>query len=419
MLKRICSILLCVSLLFSFGLTFSASETSTEVSNPEVNKPLTEEQTAALWEYLECLRFNDNDELSKAVSTAFKFDVKSAVLMEATTGTVLYEYQRDEKLSPASVTKVMTMLLIMEAIDSGLITTEDTVTASEHACSMGGTQIYLEVGEQMTVNDLLKAIAVPSANDAAVAMAEYIAGSEEEFVNRMNQKAKDLGMQHTNFTNCTGLFDDANHETTAYDIALMTKELVKYEKIYEYTKIWMDTLRNGEFGLSNTNKMLRTYSGMTGMKTGFTKISGYCFSGTAERDGMTLIVTIMGGTTSEARFSASAKLLDYGFASYAIAKGGEIELSSVKVRKGRVEIAEVEVVGELHAVVPKGQEKLVESTVTLTEEIEAPAPKGQQVGVVTYKIGDNTLQTCPIVLKEDVERCSIWDYFGRLICGLF
>ncbi len=367
----------------------------------------------ALLEYLEAMRLGEEAEVPDVAAPTFDYNVRSAVLMEAETGTVLFNYSGDEKNYPASVTKVMTMLLIMEAIDSGKITEGDEVTASEHAVSMGGTQIYLEVGETMTVKELLLAVAVPSANDAAVALAEYVAGSEEEFVRRMNQRAAELGMTGTNFTNATGLFDDDNHYTTARDIALMTAELLKHKKIFDYTTVWMDSLRDGKFGLANTNKMLRTYAGMNGMKTGYTSKSLYCFSGTAERNGMTLIVTIMGGVTSEERFKASATLLDYGFASYAMVGSEEEDLPLLTVKKGKLPTAEVECENGFRIVVPKGYEKKLEVTVTLEEEITAPAQKGQQVGLLTYKLEGKTVKTFPIVLKEEVEKAGVIDYFKR------
>jgi len=397
------AVCLCTALLAAgFGVVGSASDGS-----------ISDASGAALLEYLEAMRLGEEAEIPDVAAPVFDYNVRSATLMEAETGTVLFEYNGEEKNYPASVTKVMTMLLIMEAIDSGKITEEDTVTASEHAVSMGGTQIYLEVGETMTVRELLLAVAVPSANDAAVALAEYVAGSEEEFVRQMNQRASELGMKGTNFTNATGLFDDENHYTTAKDMALMTAELLKHPKIFDYTTVWMDSLRNGAFGLANTNKMLRTYAGMNGMKTGYTSKSLYCFSGTAERNGMTLIVTVMGGVTSEERFKASAALLDYGFASYALAKSEEADIPSVSVKKGKLPTAEAECENNLCVVVPKGYEKKLESYITVEPEVTAPAEKGQQVGVLTYKLDGKVVKTFPVVLKEDVEKAGIVDYIKR------
>ena len=257
-------------------------------------------------------------------ASAVELDVagKSAVLMDVATGTILYESNSHERLAPASVTKVMTMLLIMEAVDSGKIALTDMVTASEAAAAKGGSQIYLKAGETMSVSDMLKSIAVSSANDCACAMAEHIAGSESAFVAMMNQRAQELGMNDTTFVNCTGLDDgtDAvNHRTSAYDIALMSRQLLKYHPLIKnYTTIWMDTVRGGTFGLSNTNKLIRFYSGATGLKTGFTSGAGYCLSASAMRDGMELIAVVMGAETSQSRNAACKSLLDYGFANFAV-----------------------------------------------------------------------------------------------------
>ena len=258
----------------------------------------------------------------KAWAAGPEVKAKSAVLMDVETGTLLSEQNAHEPLAPASVTKVMTMLLIMEAIDSGKIGWEDTVTASEEAAAKGGSQIYLKVGETMTVSDMVKSIAVSSANDCACAMAEHLAGSEAAFVDQMNTKAKELGMNDTNFVNCTGLDDGANadeHKTSAWDIALMSRELLtKHPAIKDFTTIWMDTIREGTFGLSNTNKLVRFYPGATGLKTGFTASAMYCLSATAERDGMELIAVVMGAPSSAARFTACKQLLDYGFAGWGV-----------------------------------------------------------------------------------------------------
>lgn len=344
--------------------------------------------------------------------------VRSAVLIEASTGTVLYSENMDEQLPPASVTKVMSLLLIMEALDSGVIKVDDMVTTSEHAASMGGTQIYLEVGEQMSVNDLVKSIAVPSANDATVAMAEYIAGSESEFVRRMNERAVQLGMKNTNYTSCTGLFDDNNHYTSAYDIALATQELVKHPRIFDYTKIWMDTVRDGGFGLANTNKMLRTYTGMTGMKTGYTKLSKYCFSGTAERDGMHLIAVVMGAETSNDRFAATAKMLDFGFASFSIATAEPQAQQPIPVKKGTKDQVSIQVEGGLTMLVGKGQDKLITSEVAITNELQAPVTKGTEVGYLTYMLNGEIVKKCPIVAAEDVPKASFTDYIIKLFNGI-
>ena len=264
---------------------------------------------------------------------------KSAVLMDVATGTLLYESNSQEPLAPASVTKVMTMLLIMEAVDSGKIAMTDTVTASETASAKGGSQIYLKAGETMTVSDMLKSIAVSSANDCACAMAEHIAGSEEAFVALMNQRAKELGMENTHFVNCTGLDDGENaeqHRTSARDIALMSRQLLKnHPDIKKFTTIWMDTVRNGTFGLSNTNKLIRFYPGATGLKTGFTSGAGYCLSASAQREGMELIAVVMGADTSANRNAACKQLLDYGFANFALIQPELPEAEPIAVKLGK------------------------------------------------------------------------------------
>ena len=267
--------------------------------------------------------------------TTLSLNSKSACLMEFSSGEILYEQNMHEKLEPASVTKTMSLLLIMEELDKGTITLDTLVTGSSHAASMGGSQIWLEDGEQMTVNEMLKAIVVSSANDCTVAMGEHLAGSEEAFVVRMNERAKELGMKNTNFVNCTGLPVE-NHYTSAYDIALMTRELLKHEKILDYTTIWTDTVRAGEMGLSNTNKLIRFYSGANGMKTGYTQSAQYCMSATAKRDGMQLIASVMKAETSDKRFSDAKKLLDHGFANYSVYTTDTSGLDNISVKGGKV-----------------------------------------------------------------------------------
>ena len=275
----------------------------------------------------------------QAQAVELDIDGKSALLMDVATGTILYEKNAHEALPPASVTKIMTMLLIMETIDSGKIGWDDPVTASESAAAKGGSQVYLKVGETMSVSDMVKSIAVSSANDCACAMAEHLAGSESAFVDMMNARAKELGMNDTNFVNCTGLDDGAeavNHKTSAYDIALMSRELLKnHPDIRKFTTIWMDTIRNGAFGLSNTNKLIRFYSGATGLKTGFTSTAGYCLSATAERDGMELIAVVMGCETSQKRTAACKAMLDYGFANFALVSPRLEDAVTVPVTLGK------------------------------------------------------------------------------------
>ena len=333
---------------------------------------------------------------------------KSALLMDAATGTVLYEKNAHEKLAPASVTKVMTLLLIMEAIDSGKIRWEDLVTASEAAAAKGGSQIYLKVGETMTVTDMVKSIAVSSANDCACAMAEHLAGSEEAFVGRMNEKAQELGMRDTNFVNCTGLDDGPNasdHKTSAYDIALMSRALlVNHPDIKKYTTIWMDTVRNGEFGLSNTNKLVRFYSGATGLKTGFTSAAGYCLSATAERDGLELIAVVMGAETSQSRNTACKQLLDYGFANYALVVPNMEQEALVPVRLGNADSIRL-VPGETaQLLIDKALKSGVTTDISLEAEVTAPVTAGQRLGMLTIRSGERVLAQIPLVAEAEVAR---------------
>ena len=344
---------------------------------------------------------------------------KSAVLLDAATGTVLYEKNAHQPLAPASVTKVMTMLLIMEALDSGRIGWDDPVTASESAAAKGGSQIYLKVGEVMTVRDMLKSVAVASANDCACALAEHIAGSETAFVSMMNEKAGQLGMEHTHFVNCTGLDDDPNaaqHLTCAYDIALMSRELlVHHSKIKEFTTIWMDTVRDGTFGLANTNKMVRFYPGCTGLKTGFTQKAGYCLSASAQRDGMELIAVVMGAESSAQRFAACKQMLDYGFANYALVSpqlqqsyGVNVELGTV----GRVTAVPAE---EPMLLIDRAQRGSVTTEVKLVEGVTAPVSQGQKLGTLTIKCGQQVLAQVNMIAECGVQRLT----WGQIFLQIF
>ena len=344
---------------------------------------------------------------------------KSAVLMDVATGTVLYESNAHEPLAPASVTKVMTMLLIMEAIDSGKIGWDDQVTASETAAAKGGSQIYLKVGETMTVSDMVKSIAVSSANDCACAMAEHLFGSESAFVEQMNRRAKELGMNDTNFVNCTGLDDApdaANHKTSAYDIAVMSRELLKnHPDIKKFTTIWMDTVRGGAFGLANTNKMVRFYSGCTGLKTGFTSGAGYCLSASAQRDGMELIAVVMGAATSQDRFAACKSMLDYGFANFALYTPALQENASVAVELGKESRVNAVAAEQTSLLVDKAQLSAVTTEMTLEETVSAPVSQGQRLGTLTVKAGDKILSQIPLVAERPVERMSWGDIFMMLL----
>ena len=355
----------------------------------------------------------------RAQAASLEVKGKSALLMDIATGTVLFEQNAHDKLAPASVTKVMTMLLIMEAIDSGKIGWDDTVTASEAAAAKGGSQIYLKVGEQMSVTDMVKSIAVSSANDCACAMAEHIAGSEAAFVEKMNQRAQELGMNDTHFVNCTGLDDDPNaaeHLTSAHDIAIMSRELMKnHPDIQKFTTIWMDTVRNGTFGLANTNKLVRFYPGATGLKTGFTSGAGYCLSATAERDGLGLIAVVMGAETSQDRFNACKQMLDYGFANYALITPEIPKENTVKVKLGTADTVQA-VPGEItQRLIDKSQRDSVTTEITLEEEISAPISKGQRLGTLTLKAGQQVLAQVPMVAEEGVAKLTFGDIFVMIL----
>ena len=341
----------------------------------------------------------------------------AAVLMEKETGTILYEEHSHDRLEPASVTKIMTLLLTMEAIDAGELSMEETVRASARAASMGGSQVYLKEGEELTVRDLLKAVAVVSGNDAAVALAERMAGSEGAFVERMNRRAAELGMTDTTFRNCTGL-PYPGHLTSAYDIALMSRELIlRHPAIREFTTIWTDSLRNGAFQLSNTNRLVRYYEGCTGLKTGSTDAALYCLSATAERQGMELIAVVLKAPTSDQRFQSARELLDYGFGKYTLFDPlpGQV-LAPVKVLLGEEEgvmpVAEAKKV-----LLEQGQEAQVE--VSLPQEVEAPVERGQRLGELRVKVGEQVQAVIPLTAERGVERLSLWGIFRAYLGKTF
>ncbi len=346
-------------------------------------------------------------------------EAKAAILMEQETGEVLCQQNAHDKLEPASVTKIMTLLLVMEAIDGGQLSTGDTVTVSAHAASMGGSQVYLKEGEQMTVDDLLKAVAVVSGNDAAVALAEHIAGSEEAFVSRMNQRAAELGMEDTTFLNCTGL-PAAGHLTSAYDIALMSRALLSHPDICQYTTIWMDSIRGGQFQLSNTNRLVRFYPGCTGLKTGSTDSAGYCLSASAERDGLSLIAVVLGSETSAKRFTAAETLLNYGFANYTLidALAGQA-LPPVEVLLGAERWVQPVLQGSGKVVVRRSQLDSVTTELRLAENVEAPVEQDQVLGEVTVLVNGQPLASLPLTAQTAVERLTIPGVFRRLLDHLF
>ena len=339
----------------------------------------------------------------------------SAILMEKVTGEVIYEKNSHERMPPASVTKVMTMLLIVEAVERGDIGLDDTVIASERAASFGGSCVFLEEGEKMSVAEMLKCICVVSANDCAVAMAEHLCGSEQAFVARMNDRARELGLKDTNFKNCTGLFEDDEHYTSAYDIAVMSRELIRHDMIKDYTTIWMDTIRGGEFGLSNTNKLVYYYDGCTGLKTGFTEKAMYCLSATAEREGVEYIAVIMHADTIDKRNNDAKALLSYGFANYRLMplRSPDV-LPPVRVTLGSADSVQPVYDGAEAALVPKSGAGEVSYELDLPDTLPAPVEKGQQIGTLRVVSDGKELYSVKLFADSSVARAS----FGRTLLEL-
>lgn len=355
-------------------------------------------------------------------NTDLGLNAKSAILMEESTGNILYENNPDERLPIASVTKVMTMLLIMEAVDSGKINLDDMVTVSENAMSYGGSTMFLETGEQLTVNDMLKGIAVASANDGCVAMAEHLAGSESAFVDVMNEKAKELGMENTHFMNTNGL-DEDDHYSSARDVAIMSRELMKHETIFNYTSIWMDTLRGGKFQLANTNKLIRFYDGANGLKTGSTSKALCCLSAAAKRNDMQLIAVVLGAPTSAERFASAKSLLDYGFANYAvntqITAGDEVQ--KIAVEKGVDKEVGVVAGDSCSTLVKKGQEDNITKEIKIDETITAPIEAGQKIGTMTISRDGEVIADIDLNASSAVEKKGIGliikDFFATIFFG--
>ena len=349
-----------------------------------------------------------------AVGMLSDLDCASAILIEAKTGAVLYEQEPDAPRRPASITKIMTLLLIVEAVEDGKLALADTVTASADASKMGGSQIYLKEHEQMTVDELLKAIAVVSANDACVAMAEHMAGSEEAFVALMNEKAAKLGMKNTHFENCCGL-DADGHLTTARDIATMSAALLSHDLIRNYSTVWTDSLRGGKFGLTNTNKLVRFYDGATGLKTGSTSLAGNCVSASAKRGETEYIAVVMGAKTSDARFNEAKKLLDYGFANFELVKlDTASEPVDVAVKGGVLKTVPASIKGEHYAVLEKGKASSVVREITTDEYVTAPVDKGQTVGEAVYTLDGEEIARLPVVASDAVPKAGFFFYFGEL-----
>lgn len=385
--KRGISLFLCLVLLFSCSVT-AASAPAVEVA--ENSEPM-----------------------------PFDVDARSAILIDAKTGAVLYAKNPDEALPPASVTKIMTLLLVMEAIADGRIRYTDTVTASENACAMGGSQIYLKVGEQMSVEDLIKSVVIASANDAALALAEHIAGSEDAFVRMMNEKAQKLGMKNTHFENTNGLDDTTqNHVTSARDIAIMSRALLAHTDILKYTTTWMDSIRDGAFGLTNTNRLVRFYPGATGLKTGSTAKAKFCISASAEREGLHLIAVIMASPTRDTRNDAAKKLLDYGFSSYGSFTENSAVLGNVPVRVGVKDACSVQSSG-FSCVLDKASVKDVRRVINLPKTLKAPIAKGEIVGEISYYVGEKKIGASPIVASEAVEEISFGGFFLRMLKSFF
>lgn len=340
----------------------------------------------------------------------------SALLMEKETGTILLQQNAHQKLEPASVTKVMTLLLVMEAVDSGRLSLDESVPVSAHAAGMGGSQVYLKEGERLSVSDLIKCVAVVSGNDCAVALAERLSGSESAFVDQMNQKAQALGMEDTHFVNCTGL-PAPGHLTSAYDIALMSRQLLLHHPdIRQYTTIWTDSIRNGAFGLTNTNRLIRFYDGATGLKTGFTASAQYCMSAAAQRNGMELIAVVMKAPTTAQRFQDASCLLDYGFANYALlTPQPESPLAPIDVLLGQSKTVQPQLQRECRLLVEKAQADQITTRVDLARDVQAPVDPGQTLGEFQVYVGEQLRDTVPIVAAQGVERLSVPGLFSQLL----
>ena len=358
--------------------------------------------------------------LEPAGEEVLSITAPSAVLIEKSTGTLIYEKNAHERLAPASVTKVMTMLLVMEEIDSGRLSFDDVIVCSAYAESMGGSQIWLEEGERMSVHDTFKALAVVSANDCAVALAEHIAGTESAFVARMNKRALELGMVDTNFLDCTGLSDSDEHFTSAYDIALMSRSLVAFKQIREFTTIWMDSLRDGKSELTNTNKLVRFFDGATGLKTGFTRKAMYCLSATAERDGTEYIAVVMNEQTSAQRFESAKALLSYAFASFSLCPLRSTEaIPPVRVRLGQVGSVQPVYSGEEALLIEKNRLGSLRYEFELPELVEAPVLAGDEIGELVVYSGEQIIARTPLLADTDVSRLKLFNVYFALALRLF
>ena len=401
-LKQSTCLFIIIAIIFSLAIPCFAEDTTYVWSNHSEN--------------LEHTIITNSSEQEPTPNT-LNLESASAILIEQTTGQILYEHNCHEPLRPASVTKVMSILLIMEALDTGKIARTDSIPCSENASSMGGSQIWLDPRETLSVDEMLKAICVASANDCVVAMAEYISGSEEAFVQMMNDKAKQLGMNDTTFKNCHGL-DEDGHVTSSYDISLMSKELLnKYPQITNYTTIWTDSLRDGKSELTNTNKLIRTYQGATGLKTGSTGLALYNLSASATRDNLSLIAVIMKAPSTKVRFAEAQKLLDYGFNTFSFKQFGKKDemVKSISVTKGVRSSVDAILEDNAGTLLEKGKDKNIEQILTLNNNISAPISSGQKLGEVSFVIDGHTLSTVNIIAKNDVEKLNLFTMAKKII----
>ena len=421
-MKKICLFIVCIFVFITLtahvkavGVNDNVSTTTSASENKNTNledKKNCDEKTCK----------SDDDQTIKETEDGLLNDGKSAILIEASTGKILYEKNAHDRYAPASMTKIMSMILIMEAIEDGKLSWNDTLVASEYAASMGGSQIFLQPNEKMSVRDLFKAVAIGSANDATVVFAERIAGTEKKFVSKMNAKAKELGLKDTNFKNAVGL-DEANHYSSAYDMVMMAKELVKHEKIFEYTTIYEDYLRqntDNKFWLVNTNKLIKTYDGADGLKTGYTKEAGYCLTATAKKDGMRLIATIMGASESKTRNSNMATLLNYGYNSYEMqveVKKDEV-VSKKNMSKAKNEIVQIVPKNDASILIEKGEENKNLNYEIKLDKIKLPIKHGDKIGILRLKDGNKVISTVDLTVKEDVEKASILELYKRSIKGI-
>ena len=357
-------------------------------------------------------------DVARPTAAAMEIDARGAILIEASTGTVLFEQNADEAFPPASVTKIMTLLLVMEALDAGRFSLSDSVPVSEYAASMGGSQVFLSPGETLTVEDMIKCTVISSANDAAVALAEFVSGSEDAFVSEMNRRAVELGMKNARFENVTGLDDTTtDHRCSARDIALMSRALIAHKDILKYSSTWMDSIREGSFTLSNTNRLIRFYPGATGLKTGSTAKAKFCLSATAERNGMTLVAVVMGSPSRDIRNEETKRMLDYGFANYGLFTRNETELPPVGTLGGDADVCRVGYEA-FSSVVSRGEENKIETEIDLPETLKAPIAEGDVVGRAVFRSGDRVVGEVPIKARESVLRITFPALFKKMLRAL-